>query len=118
MREESTKRSLVNTVLSVCQEASVVFAIYHTVFVVYLPDAGLNYTTLARMCGPVLFHVTMLFAYLHLKEKCYRTPVQVSTGRVANKGSRKDRIVFRNHSVKAPKVQEHVSTNFSLCENI
>ena len=104
MREESTKRSLVIAVHSACQETSTVFALYHTLFVVYLPDAGMNYATLARISGPVLFHISMVFAYLHLKEKCCRTPVQVRTWTGGDVDNSKHGIVSRNQSLKAPKV--------------
>ena len=84
LRQDSTKRNLVITILSACQLTSAVFAIYHTIFVVNLPDAGMNYTTLARIFGPVLFHISMLIAYLVLKDKCCRTPVQIRTRRVGD----------------------------------
>ena len=89
LRQDSTKRNLVITVLSACQLTSAVFTIYHTIFVVNLPDAGMNYTTLARIFGPVLFHISMLMAYLYLKDKCCRTPVQVRTRRVGDVGNSK-----------------------------
>ena len=76
MAEESTKRSLDNTILSACGESSVMFALYQIQFVLYLPDAGTNLATLGRFCGPVLFHFSTVIAYLHLKEKCYWRPKQ------------------------------------------
>lgn len=87
LTQDSTKRNLVITILSACQGTSAVFAIYHTIFVVNLPDAGMNYTTLARIFGPVLFHISMLIAYLDLKHKCCKTPVQVRTRKVGDVGN-------------------------------
>lgn len=100
--EESIKRSLDITVLSACGESSAMFIVYQALFVLYLPDAGVNIATLSRLCGPALFHFSAMIAYLHLKEKCYWNPKQANTHR--NDTNMKHIMVCQNQELKAPTV--------------
>ena len=63
-------------ILSACGESSLMFAIYQVLVLLCLPEAGMNLATLGRVSGPLLFHVSTVFAYLHLRNEAYWSPNQ------------------------------------------
>ena len=77
-------------------------ALYQVHFVLYLPEAGMNFATLGRLSGPALFHFSTVIAYLHLKEKCYWSPKQAKNCR--NDDDKKHKMVCQNQDLKAPTV--------------
>ena len=99
---DSIRRHLDSTVLSACGESSLVFALYQVLVVFCLPEAGMNLATLGRLCGPVLFHLSTVIAYLHLKEKCYWSPKQAE--RCKDDADKKHIMVSHNQELKAPMV--------------
>ena len=72
--ESAKKRDII--ILSACGESSLMFAIYQVLVLLCLPEAGMNLATLWRASGPLLFHVSTVVAYLHLKNEAYWSPNQ------------------------------------------
>ena len=88
-------------------------ALYQVHFVLYLPDAGMNFATLGRLSGPALFHFSTVIAYLHLKEKCYWSPKQAKTcSNDADKN--KHKMVCQNQDLKAPTVNNLYACYYHL----
>ena len=76
--EESAKKRDI-TILSACGESSLMFAIYQVLVLLCLPEAGVNLATLWRVSGPLLFHVSTVVAYLHLRNEAYWSQNQAQT---------------------------------------
>ena len=76
-QDSAQARNVAKEIHMKCCEASRVFFIYSMLFVLGLPEFGLNTFTLLRLlAGPSLFHFVIAFIYSRFKESCLKQPEQ------------------------------------------